>query len=203
MHSGNGVTGVDRALKGIGRVYLRDLADLRDIQLGRDARRHVFTGRCGREQNVAVMGSDGQHLRGQVFGQAVGQAVAVGMDHFAHAHNLSGGGGGSSSVVAGHQHMHLTATGQRCGHGVQSSAFDRGVVVFCNNQCTHDQITFATFFNLSTSVATSATLMPALRLAGSDTLSVLMRGVTSTPKSSGLKMSSCFFLAFMMLGKVT
>ena len=47
------------------------------------------------------------------------------------------------------------------------------------------------------------TMTPALRLGGSITFRVLMRGATSTPRSSGLKISSCFFLAFMMLGKVT
>ena len=45
--------------------------------------------------------------------------------------------------------------------------------------------------------------MPALRLAGSATCSVLMRGATSTPSVSGLTVSSGFFFAFMMFGSVT
>ena len=43
------------------------------------------------------------------------------------------------------------------------------------------------------SVATSGTLMPALRLGGSLTLSVVRRGATSTPRSAGLTVSSGFF----------
>ena len=46
----------------------------------------------------------------------------------------------------------------------------------------------------------ASTLTPALRLAGSATLSVFRRGAMSTPSASGLSVSSGFFLAFMMLG---
>ncbi|KDC00343.1 CoA-transferase family III domain protein [Bordetella bronchiseptica D993] len=57
--------------------------------------------------------------------------------------------------------------------------------------------------SFSTREATSGTFTPAARCGGSDTLSVFRRGATSTPRSSGLIVSSGFFLAFMMLGKVT
>ena len=157
----------------------------------------------GREQDVAVVASDGQHLGRDVLGQAMGQGFAVGMDDLGDASDLGGGLGGGSGVVTGHQHMHIATAGSGGGHGVEGGALDGRVVVFGNDECGHDQITFATFLSLSTSVATSGTLMPALRLAGSMTLRVLMRGATSTPRSSGLKVSSCFFLAFMMLGSVT
>jgi len=45
----------------------------------------------------------------------------------------------------------------------RSPASSAGVVVFGNNKYGHDQITFASFLSLSTSVATSGTLMPAPR----------------------------------------
>ena len=48
------------------------------------------------------------------------------------------------------------------------------VVVFGNDECGSCQITFASFLSLSTSVATSGTLMPAPRLGGSLTFSVLI-----------------------------
>ena len=44
---------------------------------------------------------------------------------------------------------------------------------------------------------------PAERFGGSATFSVFRRGVTSTPRSAGLNVSSVFFFAFMMLGSVT
>ena len=142
-------------------------------------------------------------MGGHVFCQAVLKVHALHMNHTAHTGNLAGSLGSGASVQAGHQHMDLTtALGSR-GHGIESCRLDAGVVVFSNDKSGHGQITFASFFNLSTRAATSATLTPALRLGGSLTLSVLMRGCTFTPRSSGLKVSICFFLAFMMLGSVT
>ncbi len=78
----------------------------------------------------------------------------------------------------------------------------RGHLVALGEGAIH-QITLASFFSFATSVATSGTLMPALRLGGSLTFSVLMRELTSTPRSAGLITSSVFFFAFMMLGSVT
>ncbi|KAK0349843.1 hypothetical protein LTR94_031436, partial [Friedmanniomyces endolithicus] len=56
--------------------------------------------------------------------------------------------------------------------------------------------------SLFTSSSTSATLIPAWRLAGSVTFSVLIRGVTSTPKSAAVFCASGFDLAFMMFGRL-
>ena len=131
------------------------------------------------------------------------ESSAVGMDHFGHTGDLRGGSSGGARIAAGNQYVYITTRLGGSSHGVQGGTLDGCVVVFGDNKSGHDQITFATFFSLSTRVATSGTLIPALRLAGSATLRVLMRGATFTPRSSGLKVSSCFFLAFMMLGKVT
>jgi hypothetical protein len=60
----------------------------------------------------------------------------------------------------------------------------------------------ASVFSFSTSVFTSGTFTPAARFGGSTTLSTFRRGVTSTPRSPGVTMSSGFFFAFMMLGSV-
>ena len=102
-------------------------------------------------------------------------------------------GRGGTGVKACDQHVHLAAELQSRRHGVQRGALDVIVVVFGYHQCGHGQITFDSFLSLATSVATSGTLMPALRLGGS----------TSTPRSAGLNTSSVFFFAFMMLGNVT
>jgi hypothetical protein len=63
-------------------------------------------------------------------------------------------------------------------------------------------ITSASLRSLSTSSATLATLPPPTRFAGSSTLTVARRGATSTPRLSGVSVSSGFFLAFMMFGNV-
>ena len=116
----------------------------------------------------------------------------------------------ASKVEVAGEHVHVTTALDGCGDGVEGGALEAGVVVFCDDECGHvgflclvPQMTLASFLSLSTRVAMSGTLMPAPRLAGSATLIVLRRGATSTPRSSGLTVSNCFFLAFMMLGKVT
>mmetsp|Transcript_54556 Transcript_54556/g.130713 ORF Transcript_54556/g.130713 Transcript_54556/m.130713 type:complete len:239 (-) Transcript_54556:87-803(-) len=60
----------------------------------------------------------------------------------------------------------------------------------------------ASFLSLSTSSSTLLTMMPALRLGGSSTLTVVRCSVRVTPRSSGFTLSIFFFLAFMMLGSV-
>ena len=112
---------------------------------------------------MAVGWGQGQHLCGDVFGQTVGQGGAIGVQHLGHTRDLSRGlccGGG---VVASHQHVHITPALQGRADGVERGGLEARVVVFGNNKYGHDQITFATFFNLSTKLATSATLMPAPR----------------------------------------
>ncbi len=157
---------------------------------------------------MAVVAGDRQHLRGDVLGEVLGEARAVGRDDLGDTGDLGGGGCGFGGIGASHEHVDVATAGERGGHGVEGRRLDGGVVVFGNDECGHGvlvslQITLASFLSLSTSVATSGTLMPALRLGGSVTLMVFRRGVTSTPRSAGLWLSSRFFFAFMMLGSVT
>ena len=159
-------------------------------------------------EDVGVVLGDGQHLRGDVLGEAVGELRRVGEQHLGDAGDLRGGRGGDrAGVRAGHQHVDVAAA-LACAavmvfsvaplsDALSCSAMTR-VVMSCL-----PQITLASFFSLSTSVATSGTFTPAPRLGGSTTFSVFRRGVTSTPRSSGLNVSSGFFFAFMMLGSVT
>jgi hypothetical protein len=86
---------------------------------------------------VAVAAGHGQHLGGDVLGQAVGQAGGVGVQHLGHAGDLRGGLRGGAGVVAGHQHMHVAAAGLGRGDGVEGGALDGGVVVFGNDECGH------------------------------------------------------------------
>ena len=68
------------------------------------------------------------------------------------------------------------------------------MIVFCNNEIGHDQITFASFLSLSIRAAGIGHLhTPPWRFGGSSTFSVVRRGVTSTPRSAGFTLSSCFF----------
>ncbi len=141
--------------------------------------------------------------RRQVFGEPVIERGIVGEEDLGDAGDLCRRLGDPSAVFAGDEDVHL-APGllgdlRGGGDGRQRRRLQRRVVVFGNNQNRH-QITRASFFNLSTSSATEPTLIPPWRLAGSSTLSVMRRGVTSTPSSSGVIGTIGFFFAFMMLG---
>src|SRR5256885_618466 len=111
-------------------------------------------------------------------------------------------GGDIHILLAGHQDMDGAADFLCRRDRVQGRLADRLVVVLGKNQDGH-QITFASLRSLSTSALASATFTPALRLAGSTTLSVVSLGETSTPSASGFSVSSVFFFAFMMFGSVT
>ncbi len=209
LDRGNGVAGVDRALEGVRGVDLGDFRDLGHVQLGGHARQDVLAVRGGRGQDVRVVVGDGQRLLGHVLGQAVAEVGGVGQQDLGHAGDLGGGIGRGLGVGAGHQHVYVAAALGCGGHGVERGALDRLIVVFSNDECSHvispprSQITLASFFSFCTSVATSGTITPALRLGGSTTFRVDRRGLTSTPRSSGLTVSSGFFFAFMMFGSVT
>jgi len=80
---------------------------------------------------------DGQHLRGHVLGQAMGQGFAVGVDDFGHAGDLGGSLRGGASVVASDEHMHVTTAGGGSRDGVEGRALDGRVVVFGNHKGCH------------------------------------------------------------------
>ena len=67
---------------------------------------------------MAVLAGDGEHLRRDVLGQAVRQALAVGVEHLGDTGDLCRCGcrcGG----VAGDEHMDVATDLAGCGHGVE------------------------------------------------------------------------------------
>src|SRR3546814_5393536 len=82
------------------------------------------------------------------------------------------------------------------GHGVQRGRLQGRVVVLGDDQRRH-QITLASLRSLSTSSATEATFTPALRAGGSFTATMVSRGLTSTPRSAGVRVSIGFFFALV------
>ena len=149
---------------------------------------------------MAVAWRQLDHERRDVLGQPVGVGRVLGLKHLGDARDGGGRLGGFAGLAAGHQYVHVRTHLGRGGDGVGNIGADGLAVVRSDNEDGHDQITPASLRSLSTSSATVFTLMPALRLGGSSTLSVLSRGATSTPSASGASTSIGFFLAFMMLG---
>ena len=74
------------------------------------------------------------YQRGDVFGQAMGQAGGVGVQHLGDTGDLGGGLGGFGGVLAGDQHVDVATAGQRSGDGVQGGGLDGGVVVFGHHE---------------------------------------------------------------------
>ena len=138
LHSGNGITGVNGALEGIWAVNLGDIGNLAYIQLGGYAGGNVLARCGGSKQDVAVVAGHGQHLRGHVFSQAVGEAITFGMQHLGHTSDLRGGRSGCAGVVASHQHVHVATTLQCSSNGVQGCALDGCVVVFSDYEGSHE-----------------------------------------------------------------
>lgn len=75
-----------------------------------------------------------QHLGGDVPGQALAQAWAVGDDHLDHAGDLRGGQACFGGVRAGHQDVHLAAACRGSGDGVERRGVEGEVVVFSNDE---------------------------------------------------------------------
>jgi hypothetical protein len=98
----------------------------------------------------------------------MGKMFALSVNDFGDTGNGGAALAASAGIVTGHQHMHITPASSGSGHGVEGCAFD-GLALSCSaiTSVGHGQITFASFLSLSTRVATSGTLMPALRLGGS------------------------------------
>ena len=67
-----------------------------------------------------------------------------------------------TTVSTGYQHIDVSAYCLSCCYGIERGDLKAAVVVFRNNKSTHE-ITFASFFSLSTSSCTSLTLIPACR----------------------------------------
>src|SRR5574343_134113 len=178
------------------------VSDLGDVEQGGNTRQQVLAEGGGGGQQVGVAGRLVDDEGGQVFSGLGG--VVGGAGNLDQADAVEGGGllGSALAGAAGNEDVDVATDLLRGGHGVEGGGFELLVVVFGNDEDAHDQITLASFLSLLTRSATSATLMPALRLAGSTTFSVVRRGVPSTPRSAGLTVSSGFFLAFMMLGSV-
>ena len=200
MHGGNRVAGVDRALEGVSAFNADDLGDLINVQQGSNARQVVFAVGAGRSQDVAVTLAQFSDQQGNVFRQQVRVGSIVSQQDLVDASDFGSSVGNSGTACAGNQNVDVATDGLGGCNGVQGSCVQLGVVVFSNNQNAHVQITLASFLSLSTSSSTLLTLMPALRAAGASTFRVETVEAVLTPRSSGLRVSSGFFLAFMMFG---
>jgi hypothetical protein len=122
LHRRDRVAGVDRALEGVG-VDLGDVEIWPTSSLAADPRRERSCRGGGREQDVAVVLRDRQHLRGDVLGQAVFEVAASACSTLRHAGDLRAGLARRRRRLSRRSaHARRRRTCKRGGHGVQRGA---------------------------------------------------------------------------------
>jgi hypothetical protein len=140
-------------------IDLGDVADLRHVEQRGHARQPRSCRRRWPGTACGCSSGDGQHLRGDVLGQAVAEGCGrVGVQHLGHAGDLRAAFAAARRVVPGDQHVHVAAAGFSAAVTVLSVAPLRPIDALSCSAMTSApcQITFASFLSLSTSVATSA-----------------------------------------------
>ena len=195
------VAGIDRPLEGVRRNHLGDVGDLHDVEQRRHARQDVLAGRGGgRDDRVIVAGERHDQRRDRL-----GQQVRIERAHRRAAPFLTPSSLAAASATA-LQSWPATSTctsppscvrrGQRLGGGVASASCCRV------RQREASAITAPPLrSSVCRPVRRLATLMPALRFAGSTVFSTLQpRRRHRRRRSAGVFSSIGFFFAFMMLG---
>ncbi|KWV77025.1 hypothetical protein PFL603g_02407 [Pseudomonas fluorescens] len=137
LHSGNGVTGVDRALEGVGAFNRNDLGDLVNVQLRGNAWQDVFAVGGSGSQDVAEASAERCNQRGDVFRQLVSVRGVVGQQDFAHASDFRSGLRNDVSSLACDQHVNIATDFSGSSHGVQGGRSHDLVVVFSDYQDSH------------------------------------------------------------------
>ena len=199
LHRRHRVAGINRPHESIGIHHAGNIADRLAVEQRGHARHDVLAHRRRRGQQMRIAGRERNQQRRHRLGQRVGIGRIIGQQHLGHTRQLARRRGGGLHALAGHQHMHLAELRRRSHRGTRRLLDDAGFVVQ-QYQNGHDQITFASVFNLATNSATEPTFTPACRFGGSATETTVSRGVTSTPSSSGFTVSIGFLRAFMMFG---
>ena len=130
-----------------------DVGDLRDVEQRSDARQEVLAGRRVSRQHVRVTLADFGDEQRHVLGQLMSVGGVVCKQHFLHAADRGRLIGNGFASGTGNQHVDIAAEFFRGGDDVQRDGLERRVVVFRNDENTHE-ITFASLRNLSTSSST-------------------------------------------------
>src|SRR5690606_24530133 len=137
LHGSDGVTGIDRALEGVGAFNGDDLGDLVDVQQGSDARQVVLAVGGGRSQHVAVVLGEFGNQRSDVFRQLVSEGSVVGNQDLGNASDLGSCFGNGGDAGTGNQHVDVATDLGSSSNGVQGGGSQGGVAVFSDNQDSH------------------------------------------------------------------
>src|SRR5690606_13762303 len=134
LDGGDGVTGVDRALEGIGAFYRDDLGDLINVQQRGNARQVVLAVGAGRGQDVAVVLAQLGDQQGDVLRQLVRVGSVVGQQDLGDACHFGGVASQSGVSGPGGRHVNGPPEGSGSRSCVQGGALQCGVVAFSKTQ---------------------------------------------------------------------
>src|SRR5690606_5794173 len=137
LDGGDGVTGIDRALEGVGAFDGDDLGDLVDVQQSGNARQVVLAVGAGRGQDVAVALAQLGDQQGDVLRQLVGVGGVVGQQDLGDTSHFGSGFSHGATTGTSDQDLNIATDGSGSSHGVQGGGIQFGVVVFSNNQNRH------------------------------------------------------------------
>src|SRR5680860_1282435 len=156
----DGITGVDRTNESVFRLDADNVGYLGNIQQRSNARHKVLTRGTGSRQNVAIAFAQFHNQGTEVLTQEVAINCVVCNQYLCNAFSLGCSFSNGTAVFTSNQYIDIAADGFGSRYNTQGGLLQAAVVVFSNYKDAH-QITFASFFSLSTSSATSATLTPA------------------------------------------
>ena len=179
FHRLDRVTCIDRALERVGIDHARDVGQHHHVQQRGHAGQHVLGVGGGGRHDVIVIACQRHDQVGGRFRQAMTQRGVFGDQHLGHAVDCRGFFRGIGGGCAGAQNRHVAqglGRGDRlCGRVHRQFT----IVDFGKKKNSHHTAPFSLSF--ATSSSTEPTISPAARSAGSDVLTTVRRGVTSTP----------------------
>jgi hypothetical protein len=79
-----------------------------------------------------------QRLFGDILSQAIGKMRGISHQHLGDTRQLGGGLGGRTTVMAGHEDMDFAAALSGRGDGMGSAALQGSVIVFGNDESSHN-----------------------------------------------------------------
>ena len=145
---------------------------------------------------------------GERFGQAMVKGLALCNENLAHAGHGSRLLDGAFAALTSHQNVDVGAEFESGLERIQSRRLELSIAVLCNHKNSHTcysyyQSTLAVFFKTSISSSTLFNLTPPLRAGGSITSCSSSERWPMSATSAASIATTGFFLAFIILGRVT
>ena len=204
LHGDYGVGRVDRPAEARCALDRHDVADLRAVEEGRDPRHHVLAESRRGTQHV----SERAGQRGNLWRDDCGERMRVGgildRQYTGDALQRRGLRGHCAGIRRTYRDGDLSV-GDGCGTGdaLGRAGIEVRAIMLGDNQNTVAHYRTPLLLSVATSSAASFTLMPFCRCGGGSKRASFRRCRCSMPSAASVRVSSGFFLAFMISGSLT